>query len=168
MGKKRIYEGKIVNLSVESRTLPTGVDTTLEIIRHPGAVLIIPYAGPGAVLMLRQYRPVVEEYLWEFPAGTLDPGESIRECARRELREETGYSARRFKKCGVIYPAPGYSNETIVLYEARELRMGLPDREEDEIIEVRELTLPRVMSLCSNGKIKDAKTLSALQYLRSG
>jgi ADP-ribose pyrophosphatase len=112
---KQVFKGRLLNLYLERRRLPNGYVLDLEIIRHPGAVLLVPFLNQDTVILIRQFRPVIHSYIWELPAGTLHARESYLACARRELREEIGYQAGVLKRIGYIYPAPGYTTERIVI-----------------------------------------------------
>jgi len=158
----KTFKGKLLNVSAKKTVLPNGHAVTLEIVDHPGAVLIIPFISKDKVIMLRQYRAVIDTYLYEFPAGTLGQGEKHSHCAYRELIEETGYKAGKIKKIGKIYPCPGYSTEQIVFFTARELTVCARQPEQDEIIETSVMNRKQVQRLFSSGKIVDAKTICAL------
>jgi ADP-ribose pyrophosphatase len=157
-----IFKGRLLNLRTQKRRLPNGYIVNLEIIRHPGAVLIVPFLSKDKMIILRQYRPVVNMYVYELPAGTLNKGEGHILCAKREIIEETGYSAARLSKLGVIYPAPGYSTEKIIIYRAEGLKRQRVDPEMDEIISTRIITKKEAVRLFKSGKIVDAKTICAL------
>lgn len=131
-------------------------------IKHPGAVLIVPFINPNKVVLLRQYRPIVKKFLYEFPAGTLESKERHLACAHRELIEEAGYEAKSMKKLGYIYPVPGYSTEKIIIYKASGLRPVKRCPEKDEIITHQIITKARMKSLFKTGRIVDAKTICAL------
>ncbi len=133
----------------------------IPIIKHPGAALIIPFVSSNKVVLLRQYRPVIKKYMYELPAGTLEEGEPAISCARRELIEETGFSAAKLVKSGYIYPVPGYSTEKIIIYKALGLRPAGKKLEADEIIEHIFVTKKTVKHLFKTGKINDAKTICA-------
>jgi ADP-ribose pyrophosphatase len=133
-------------------------------VKHPGASLVVPFLDRDTVIMLRQLRPVIGRYIYEFPAGTLDPGESPLSCAKREIVEETGYFARSLRRLGVIYPVPGYSTEEIYIYGAHGLCPVAREPEEDEVIEHRPMKRPEVRRLFRRGRIVDAKTIAALAY----
>lgn len=158
-----IYRGRVVNLRRETVTLPTGVETTLDLMDHPGAAAIVPLDEQGRVVLIRQYRHAAAGYLWEIPAGTLDAGESPASCARRELQEEAGVSADRWNELGFIFTAPGFCNERIWLYLAEGLRPAALDRDRDEVItEVRHLPLTEALAMVDRGEIVDAKTTVGL------
>lgn len=143
--------------------LPDRRKVALEILRHPGAALIVPFISDKEIILLKQFRPVIEDYLYELPAGTLEKGESPLSCARREIREETGYSARRFSFLGEIFPVPGYSTEKISIYKAQDLSK---DRgvslDKDEFIRSFVIAKDKARGLIKRGKIRDAKTICAL------
>lgn len=133
----------------------------IPVIKHPGAVLIVPFLSRDKVVMLRQFRAVIGKYLYELPAGTLEKNESFLSCARRELREETGYSVKRLTKIGYIYPVPGYSTEKIIIYKADGLTAVGRRPESDEIIETGEVSRQRLRRFFKEGRLRDAKTICA-------
>ncbi len=154
---------KKFHFQTKAVTLPNRQRTVVDMVEHPGAALIVPFLTEETVIILRQYRPVVGEYLWEFPAGTIDPGEDALACADRELQEETGYQAGQWRAKGSIYPVPGYATEVIYIYEARDLRpcdevKGDPD----EVIHAQRLGIQEVRDLWHKGDIRDAKTVCAM------
>ncbi|MCX5686896.1 MAG: NUDIX hydrolase [Candidatus Omnitrophica bacterium] len=161
---KEVFKGKLLKVYVGKERLPHGYVATFEMIRHPGAALIIPFLSKNKIIMLRQLRPVIGSYIYELPAGTLDKNESPLSCARREIIEETGYSASKFTLLGGIYPVPGYSTEKIFIYKAEGLRKQKRETEEDEVIESRAFTRTEIKRLFKRGKIVDAKTISALAF----
>ncbi|MCA9753217.1 MAG: NUDIX hydrolase, partial [Gemmatimonadetes bacterium] len=135
--REEIYQGRVVNLAIEDVVLPNGARTRLEVMHHPGAAAAVPLFPDGTVAILRQYRHAVGGWLWEVPAGKLDkPGENPLECAQRELAEEAGLAAARWDKLGSIYTTPGFCDEIIHLYLARELTEAPLEHEADEVIEV--------------------------------
>lgn len=159
---KNIYRGKLLNLFKKTILLPNGYRASFEMIKHPGAALIIPFISKDKIILLRQLRPVIDSYIYELPAGTLGKGELPLECAKREIIEETGYSAKKFKLLGSIYPVPGYSTERIFIYKASALKKERWAPEEDEIIEHIVVTKPKVIKMFKDGKFNDAKTVCAL------
>ena len=162
--KKQIFKGKLLNLYIEKQRFPNGYVGQLEIIKHPGAVLIVPFLSKDKIVLIKQYRPVIGSYIWELPAGTLHGGEQPLTCAKRELIEETGYYAAQWKARGSIYPAPGYTTEKIRIYEARRLRKVDSAIQEDEVIAVNILRKKDVTRLFKAGKIVDAKTICAFTH----
>jgi len=161
---KSVFEGKLLKVFVKKVRLPNGYLATFEIIKHPGAALIIPLLSKDKLIMLRQLRPVIGSYIYELPAGTIDKGESALECARREIVEETGYSAGSMKRLGVIYPVPGYSTEKITIFKALGLSPRRRHAEKDEVIEIKVQTRAAVRRLFKSGRIVDAKTIAALAF----
>ncbi len=157
---------KWISLVKEDQILPNGYRVMKEIVVHPGAVLVVPVLDKNHVLMLRQYRSSIKKYLYEFPAGTINPGEKILPCAKRELMEETGYAGRIFRKMGQIYPVPGYSTEIIYIYRAEDLKPQPVSKDPDEIIDVHYLSPREIRELFQAGKIMDAKTICALAFCR--
>lgn len=140
-----------------------GKSRSFKIVEHPGAAVIVAERD-GKVALLRQFRPAVDSYLWELPAGTLDPGEDPDVCAARELEEETGFRPRRVERLGKIYPCPGYSTEVIYVYHATGLEPGQRNLDEGEVIDQVEWLAPeRLNALMAAGDITDAKTIAALQ-----
>jgi len=160
---KKIFDGKLIQLFTKAERLPNGYMAHLEIVKHPGAVLIVPFLNKQEVIMIRQYRPVIGKYIWELPAGTLHANESPLKCAKRELLEEIGYVGRKWKKLHHIYPTPGYTNEKILIFKASGLKKAVLQKQEDEIISLRPFKKPEIRDLLDCGKIVDAKTICALK-----
>ena len=158
------FTGKNIKLISRRQRLPNGDLKNVEMISHPGAVCVAAFLDPKRIVFLRQYRQVPRSYLYELPAGTLDEKEDFLTCARRELREETGYTAKEWTKVGRTYPLPAYSDEQIIIYKAKNLTLAETDRDADEIIEVLPMSLSQVKKLFSKGKIIDAKTICALTF----
>ena len=160
--RKIIHQGKVFKLIKEKVTLDNGVTTDLEFIEHPGATAIIPMLTDSRVLLIKQYRHALRKYIWEIPAGTLDPQESVMNCAKRELIEETGYSAGHWQKLGEITPVPGYSDERIHIFLATDLRPAEQALDQDEIINVHPCELSEAMEMIEKGEIQDAKSIAGL------
>jgi 8-oxo-dGTP pyrophosphatase MutT (NUDIX family) len=158
-----VHRGRIVHLTIEDVELPNGHRMELEIVRHPGAAAVAALDAAGAVTLLRQYRHAVGGYLWEVPAGKLDPGEAPLACAARELREEAGVEAGRLEAVGSIVTCPGFCDEVIHLFIATDLRSVTQALGADEVIDaVRSVALPEAMAMVRRGEIRDAKTIAAL------
>lgn len=160
--KEIIRHGRVFDITLENVNLPNGACVDMEIIRHPGAAAIVPLIGDNEILMLKQYRHAVGTYWWEIPAGTFDGREAPLDCARRELTEETGYTARTWDALGAVTPVPGYSDERIHLFLARDLVPADRNLDFDEIIEIHPLPLDRVVAMIIDGQIEDAKSIAAI------
>jgi ADP-ribose pyrophosphatase len=159
---KKKFDGRLIKVFEKKTVLPNSHKMNLEIVKHPGAVLIVPYLTNKKIVLLRQYRPVIDDYMLELPAGTLAKNEKPGLCAKRELLEETGYKAKYIKKIGKIYPCPGYSTEKITFFLAQGLEKAEQSLEKDEVIEIVILTKTQIKKLFKQGKIVDAKTICAL------
>ncbi|MBI2921564.1 MAG: NUDIX hydrolase [Planctomycetes bacterium] len=159
---RTLHPGRIVRLDRETWRAPDGSTFSRDTIVHPGAVAILPLTARGTFLFLRQFRAAARGWLLEIPAGTLEKGESPLGCAKRELIEETGFAARGWKLLGSILVAPGYTTEVIHLFEARDLSPAHAAQDDDEHIEVEEMTRAGVEQAAKSGRIRDGKSLSAM------
>ena len=157
-----LYNGKIFNVALEKVTLPNGVIKDREVVRHPGAAAMVPLLDDGNVVLVKQHRHAVNNYLWEIPAGTLEPDEEPVACARRELIEETGYEANNFDKLTEILPAPGYTDESIHIFLATGLNAVGQKLEDDEILTVQPTPFDKAIEMIKTGEIQDAKTIVGL------
>lgn len=157
-----VFQGRLLSLRVDKVEIGSGVVSTREIVVHRGAVAILPILPSGEVLLVRQFRLPAGKVLLEIPAGTLSPGEEPLECAKRELKEETGYSAGKWSKLTSLFLAPGYSTEYIHLYLAEELSYGDVEPDEDEIIDLVPMPFAKALEMVRKGEIEDAKTVCAL------
>lgn len=157
-----LHQGRVYNLITENVTLDNEVTTDVEFIQHPGATAIIPMIDPTHIILLNQYRHALRKYIWEIPAGTLDPGESVMSCARRELIEETGFSAEQWHSLGEITPVPGYSDERIHIFLATDLQPAERHLDEDEIIQVHRIACEAAFDMLRRGDIQDAKSIAGL------
>jgi ADP-ribose pyrophosphatase len=160
--RKTIYDGRVVELGLETVTLPNGQLLQLEVVRHPGGAAVLALDKNDRVCLLRQYRHAAGGWLWELPAGKIDDGESPQETARRELREEAGLTAERWSPLGSFLSTPGFCDERIYLYLAQGLSHTETDRHADEVIEVHWVELHRAIDWVHRGEIVDAKTMIAL------
>ena len=168
ISSKEIFNGKIIRLQVDDVELPDGKTSKREIVKHPGAVAIIALNDEGKIIMVEQYRKPLERSLLEIPAGKLEPGEEPKITAERELEEETGYRADKLDYLTSFYTSPGFADEIIHIYVAS----GLNEIEnpmigdEDEFVELYELSLDEALQAVDEKRIYDAKTVYAVQYLQ--
>ncbi len=164
---ERVFDGRLLKLRVDRVALPSGRETTREVVEHPGAVAIVPLLDDGRAVLVRQYRHAVGRALLEIPAGTLDqPGESVEDAAARELAEETGYTAARLERLAAFYPAPGFATEHMTLFLATGLTAGDQGVMEDEEITVEFVPLDEVPERLARGDFSDAKTRAGLLLAR--
>jgi ADP-ribose pyrophosphatase len=161
-----VYRGRRISLKVYEAILPNGRKAWTEAVEHPGAVVIIPLLSDRRLVTIRQYRRVIGQWLVEFPAGTLEKGEDPRECAERELKEETGYSAGKMTLLAQLYTSPGYSTEKLYFFLAEELKKGEMQPEPDELIRIEERSLGELEEMARRGELVDMKTVAGLALLR--
>jgi ADP-ribose pyrophosphatase len=162
------YRGPVFWVTTDQVLEPSGVQVRRDVVRHTGSVVVmaVDTTRPEPhVLLLRQYRHAAQQHLWELCAGRVDPGESELAAAKRELVEETGYSARRWKRVLKFYPSPGFGAETMSIYLAQGLRAGAAQPEEDEVIDLKFLPLSQAVQWVVKGVIKDAKTIAGVLWL---
>jgi ADP-ribose diphosphatase len=166
---KNIYTGIVVNLNVDTVTLPNGLTVDLEVVRHPGAAAVVPLKDNGTVILIRQFRHAAGGFIYEIPAGKLHPDEDPIVCAARELEEEIGYRAGRLELLSSIFTAPGFTDEVIHVYKGTRLTTGRQQLDRDEVLEVIEMPLLEAMGMIETGAIRDAKSIVGLQavFLRS-
>lgn len=169
LDSRRVHSGRIVHLDVDTVRFPNGSTGTIELFRHPGASAVVPFLSDPAgedpqLLLIRQYRYAAGGYLWEIPAGRLDPGENPAVCAARELEEETGCTAERVERLTTILTTPGFCDEQIHLFIATGLTRGEHRREADEFLEVETVPLSRALAMIERGEIRDSKTVCGLLY----
>ncbi|MFQ5702873.1 MAG: NUDIX hydrolase [Gemmatimonadales bacterium] len=167
---RRVYDGRLVKVDLNTVTTPDGSEMELEIIRHPGASAVVPLlSAPDSedpsVLLIEQYRYATGGTIWEIPAGVLEPEEDPLDCAHRELLEETGASAGSMSHLITIYTTPGFTDERIHLFLATDISVGDTSHEADEFIEVTSRPLSRVLEMIRDGEIVDGKSIVALLYV---
>lgn len=158
----RIYEGKIINVRVDTVELPDQKYSKREIVEHSGASAVVPITREGEVVLVKQFRKPVEAVLLEIPAGRLETKESAEKCALRELAEETGFQAGRLEPLISYYSSPGFSNEVIHLFLAQDLTEGSAQPDEDEYLEIIKVPLNEALKMIDSGAIQDSKTIIGL------
>lgn len=169
ISSKRVYDGKTIDVDVDTVRFPNGKTGELEMIRHPGASAIVPFLSDPTgedpqILLLRQYRYAADGFLYEIPAGKLDGDEEPAACASRELLEETGCRAERLDKLTTIYTTPGFTDEVIHIFMATGLTHGDTSHEEHEFISLERFPLSRVLEMIERGEIVDAKTVCGVLF----
>lgn len=168
LNSREIFQGKVFRIVSQQVQEPDGVEVRRDIVEHPGSIVILALddsARPPRVLLERQYRHAAAQRLWELPAGSLEPGENKLSAAKRELLEETGYTAASWKRALFFYVSPGFLSESMQVFLARGLRKGKAQPEEDERIAVRFFPLSQAVKMAVTGKILDAKTIAPLLWL---
>lgn len=163
----RVYDGKLLKVHRDIVRLPDGGEEVREVLRHPGAAVVVPHLGQNRFVLVRQFRYAINYETIEFPAGRLDPQEEPLACAKRELSEETGYMAGVWKHLFSLHPAPGYTDERLEIFLAEQLVPGPSSPDADENLLIVECNLDQLVSLFQEGKITDSKTCSAILYLKT-
>jgi len=164
---KTVYRGPVFWVTTDHVEEPGGVRVRRDLVHHSGSIVVLAVDDSGAVprvLLERQYRHAATDYLWELPAGRIDPGERELEAAQRELLEETGYTASQWRRILKFYASPGFVAETMAVFLATGLRKGKSQPEEDEIIFQRLVPLPTAVRMVMSGTIRDAKTISSVLW----
>ena len=161
---KILYKGPVFGVRRDEVLEPTGVRAIREVITHPGSVVVLPVLPDGRIILVRQYRYATRQFLWELVAGRMDPGENPRQAAVRELIEETGYRAKRFRVFLDVFPTPGFLEERMYILLAEGLTAGKAQPEEDEKITVKAFTPPRLDNMIRKGELRDAKSIAGLLY----
>lgn len=162
MPRQIVHEGRKIKVALDTSTGPNGETMRRDLILHPGAVVILPVIDRDHVCLLRNERFVIGETLWEVPAGTLEPGEPVEQAAVRELVEETGYTAGRWRKLGHFWPSPGVLDEKMHLFVAEDLTPGAAHPEADENLEPRTVPWADAVRMALDGTIHDLKTVAAI------
>ncbi len=167
VARRQIFRGRVLSLEVDRVIEPGGLEVEREVVRHPGAAVILPQLDDGRLVLVRQYRYAAGDYLWEAPAGHIEENETPDEAARRELVEETGFFPHRLEKLTEFFSAPGFCDELMRLFLATELERRRPQPEYDENIEIGFFTLDQALDQLSRHEIRDAKTLVGLLLLKA-
>jgi ADP-ribose pyrophosphatase len=170
---RKIFEGRVFTVTVETIRLPRGHEMKAEIVRHPGSVVLIPVTDSAEIVLVRQYRPAIGRMAWELPAGTLKRGESAEAAAVRECQEEIGLIPSRLESLGSFFPTPGYCDEEMSFYRAIGLRAPREGdqpahQDEDEDIEAKPFPVAAVRAMVASGEIIDLKTVAGLTLIQSG
>ena len=169
ISSQRIYTGRVINLDVDKVEFPDGSVGELEMVRHPGASAVLPFLSDPRgedpqILLILQYRYAADAFIYEVPAGRLEPGETPESCAHRELLEETGCTAQRVERMTTVYTTPGFTDERIHLFLATGITRGEAQREADEFVENKVMPLSQALEMIERGEIVDGKTTIALMY----
>ena len=162
LSSRRIYTGKVLSLDVDEVEEPGGVHARREVVRHSGSVAVLAIQDDGKIVLVRQYRYPVDDFVWELPAGRLDPGESPEQAAQRELQEEIGFKAGRLQEMVFFHTTPGFCDESMHVFRATALLASKAQGDEDERIEVQAFTLSDLGAMIDRGEIREGKTLVAI------
>lgn len=163
-----LLDGGFLQYRKDVVRLPDGRQSTREYVVHPGAVVVIPYLDDATLLLIRQFRYPVGRVMLEFPAGKLDAGEDPLDCARRELAEETGYTATDWQRVGQMHLAVGYSDELIHIYTAHGLQAGEQQLDDEEFVQVEQASVSDFLNWCDTGEVTDAKTMTCAYFVARG
>jgi len=163
---ENIFDGNLLHIKKDKVKLPNGGEAYREWVKHPGAAAVIPLTDQGEIILVRQYRYPIDEVTLEIPAGKLDvSGEDPLECAKRELSEETGYTAQEYKFLSKLATSVGFSDEVIYIYAAKGLKAGTQHTDEDEFINVVKVPLAEAVEMVLDGRINDGKSVTAILML---
>ena len=169
LARTTVHAGRIIQVEIDVVKLPTGHTVDMEIVRHPGSVVLIPIPQPGSIILIRQFRYTIDRRIWEFPAGSLKPKENPDAAAARECEEEIGLVPGKLTRLRGYFPTPGFCDEEMIYYRCEDLRPPAPDstarRDEDEEIEPRTFTMQEARALVESGEIVDLKTLAGLSLI---
>jgi ADP-ribose pyrophosphatase len=168
--KKLVFQGRIFTVSVDRVSYPDGRTVVMEVVRHPGSVVLIPMPAPARIILVRQYRYAVDKWLWELPAGTLEPNEAPEAAALRECHEEIGKIAERAERLHTLYPSPGFCDEAMNFFLLTGLRERRPDEpvaaiDPDELLNVKEFSVAEARQMIRKGEIVDMKTALGLTLI---
>ena len=167
--RRVVYEGRVFNLEVDRVQFPTGHTVNMEIVRHPGSVVILAMPAPDRIILVRQYRYTIDRSIWELPAGTLKPGEEPAKAAARECEEEIGLAPQSVRRMRSFYPTPGFCDEEMIFFRCTDLQNPAPDstakKDADEDLEPRTFTIEEARRLVTEGEIVDLKTAIGLTLI---
>jgi ADP-ribose pyrophosphatase len=167
--RRTVYEGRIFRVELDRVRLPSGHTVAMEIVRHPGSVVLLPTPSAHEIILIRQYRYAIDRWIWELPAGTLQPGEDPAAGAARECEEEIGLVPGRIERLAALYPTPGFCDEVMIFFHCSELHAPAADstvkKDDDEELEPRTFTLEEARDLVARGEIVDLKTVAGLGLL---
>lgn len=167
LNSQKIFTGRVIELYQDSVVEPSGRSVTRDVVRHAPAVVVLPLLNPKEIILVRQYRYAVDEFLWELPAGGVEKGETPMQAAARELEEETGYRAGSFSELGTFYSAPGFTDERMHLILASRLTKSVSRPDEDESIESHTISFEKAFAMLFGGDIIDAKSIAGLLLARA-
>jgi ADP-ribose pyrophosphatase len=159
-----MFQGKVFGVRRDEVIEPGNLRVTRDVITHSGSVVLLPVLEDGKILMIQQYRYAARQYLWELVAGRVDQGESVKKAAARELKEETGYKARRFSEFLEVFPSPGFLEERMHILLAEGLTAGKAEPEADEKIISRAFKVNELVGMMQNGELRDAKSIAGILY----
>lgn len=167
--RRTVYEGRIFRVDVDRVQLPSGHTVSMDIVRHPGSVVLIPMPAPDRIILVRQYRYTIDRWIWELPAGSLKPGEDPNLAAARECEEEIGLVPTSVRRMRSFYPTPGFCDEEMIFYRCTDLQEPAPDstakKDEDEDLEPRVFSIDEARELFRTGEIVDLKTAVGLTLI---
>jgi ADP-ribose pyrophosphatase len=167
--RRIVYKGRVFTLEVDRVLMPTGHSVSMEIVRHPGSVVLLPMPAPDRIIMVRQYRYTIDRWIWELPAGSLKPGEDPTRAAARECEEEIGLVPHSVRRMRSFYPTPGFCDEEMIFFRCTDLQPPGPDstatKDEDEDLEPKEFTVDEARRLVAEGEIVDLKTAVGLTLI---
>ena len=164
---RAVHDGRVFKTRSDRVRLPNGRETTMDVVRHPASVILVPMPDPERVILVRQYRYAVDRWLWELPAGNVEPGEDPEAAARRECAEETGWSAATVERIGAFYPTPGYCDEEMIFYRLTGLTAASGfSLDVDEVLEPRTFGLEEAGRTVAEAPVADMKTVLGLRLVR--
>jgi ADP-ribose pyrophosphatase len=167
LDSRAVHNGRVFQTRSDRVRLPNGRETTMDVVRHPASVILVPMPGSDQVILVRQYRYAVDRWLWELPAGNVEPGEEPETAARRECAEETGRRAAAVDRIGTFYPTPGYCDEEMIFYRLTGLTAASDlALDADEVLDPRTFTLDEARQVVAEAPVADMKTVLGLRLVR--